>query len=75
MAKGKWQLVQLRTPGARQIAKGKLQFAACPLPLSEFLLVAVFSQTFFALVRGNLVPFTFFTAGQGISPPLQLGFT
>jgi len=32
--------------------------------LSEFLLMAIFSQTFFALVRGNLMPFTLFTAGQ-----------
>jgi hypothetical protein len=37
---------------------------------SEFLLMAIFSQTFFALVRGDLMPFTLFTTGQGLSPPL-----
>jgi hypothetical protein len=32
--------------------------------LSEFLLVPIFSQTFLTLVRGDLMPFTLFTAGQ-----------
>ena len=37
--------------------------------LSEFLLVAIFPQTLFTFVRGNLMPFTLFTAGQELSPP------
>jgi hypothetical protein len=39
--------------------------------LSEFLLMPIFSQTFFALVRGNLVPFTLFTAGQELFTSLN----
>jgi hypothetical protein len=41
---------------------------------SEFFLMAIFSQTFLTLVRGNLMPFTLFTTGQVLSPPLPVGW-
>lgn len=36
--------------------------------------MAIFSQTFFTFVRGNLMPFAFFTAWQLLSPPLPVGW-
>jgi hypothetical protein len=41
---------------------------------SEFLFMAISSQTFFAFMRSHFMPFTLFTTGQEFSPPLRLFF-
>jgi hypothetical protein len=41
---------------------------------SEFLLMAIFPQTFFTLVRGDFMPFTLFTTGQELFTSFAVTF-